>query len=244
MSNYDFNQTSYLDNVQQYNTLAGKKFLTGVFTWMFVALSITAITAYAFNVSSTLQNILFSLGGFLKVIMFLPLAFVLVLSFGFNRMSAGVMAGVFLLYSIVNGVVFSFILAMYTGESVVLCFAGAAIVFGLMAVMGYTTDKDLTKMGSLLMVGLIAVVIISIINFFMNSSAMSYLLSIATVIIFTGLTAYDVQKLKNIGMGIDADGETALVGTRQKLILYGALSLYLDFINIFLSLLRLFGRRN
>ena len=111
-------------------------------------------------------------------------------------------------------------------------------MFGVMAVLGYTTNTDLTKFGSLLMMALVGLIIASIINYFMNSDTMSYIVSFIGVVIFTGLTAYDVQKLKNIAEGNTYEGETT-----KKLIIMGALNLYLDFINLFLYLLRFFGDR-
>lgn len=112
-------------------------------------------------------------------------------------------------------------------------------MFGLMAVLGYTTKTDLTKFGSLLMMLLLGVIIASVVNMFMHSSGMQYIISFACVAIFTGLTAYDVQKMKNIGAQVGSNGD-ATVG---KMAVYGALSLYLDFINLFLALLRIFGNR-
>ena len=111
-------------------------------------------------------------------------------------------------------------------------------MFGVMAVLGYTTKTDLSKMGSLLMMALVGLIIASIINYFMNSDTMSYIISFIGVVIFTGLTAYDVQKLKDIAAGNAYEGETT-----KKLVIMGALNLYLDFINLFLYLLRFFGDR-
>jgi FtsH-binding integral membrane protein len=113
-----------------------------------------------------------------------------------------------------------------------------AAMFGIMALLGYTTNTDLTKLGSLLMMALIGIIIASLINMFLKSDGMSYVISIISVIIFTGLTAYDVQKLKNIGSSVEYGTENT-----AKLSIIGALTLYLDFINLFLALLRLFGNR-
>jgi FtsH-binding integral membrane protein len=114
-------------------------------------------------------------------------------------------------------------------------------MFGVMAVMGYTTDKDLTSFGRILSMGLIGIVVAMLINMFLHSSGMAYLISIVGVAVFTGLTAYDTQKLKRIGAGLEFAGTSA--GDTKKLVLMGALSLYLDFLNLFLMLLRLFGNR-
>jgi FtsH-binding integral membrane protein len=133
----------------------------------------------------------------------------------------------------------STIFAVYTTSSIASTFFISAVTFGIMALAGYTTKTDLTKLGSLLFMGLIGIIIASFINFFIGSSLMDYVISIIGVLVFTGLTAYDVQKLKNIGNQIDESSETA-----QKLMIVGALTLYLDFINLFLMLLRLLGNRD
>ena len=127
---------------------------------------------------------------------------------------------------------------VYTASSVLTCFISAAVLFGVMAVAGYTTQQDLTKFGSLLMMFLIGVVIASLVNFFLKSSQLDYIISFVGVAVFVGLTAYDVQKLKRIGEGIEYGDASA-----NKMVIMGALTLYLDFINLFLMLLRLFGRR-
>jgi FtsH-binding integral membrane protein len=175
--------------------------------------------------------------------MLAPIGFVMLMSFGYARLSAPAITALFLIYSAINGISFSFILLAYTAGSVIGCFASAAAMFGIMAVMGYTTQKDLTGFGRILTMGLIGILVAMLINYFMKSSSLDYIISIIGVMVFTGLTAYDVQKLKRIGAGIEFDG-TAAAETR-KLAVTGGLSLYLDFVNIFLFMLRLFGgRRN
>lgn len=173
--------------------------------------------------------------------MFAPIGFVLLMSFGFQRLSAPALTALFLVYSAINGISFSFILLAYTAGSVIGCFASAAVMFGVMAVMGYTTDKDLTGFGRIMMMGLIGILVAMLINFFLKSGTMDYIISIIGVMVFTGLTAYDVQKLKRIGAGMEYEGVG--VANTKKVSILGALSLYLDFINIFLFLLRLFGNR-
>ncbi len=221
-----------------------KTFMASVFTWMFTALGLSAVMAYLFANNLYLMSFLVNETGLSIVgwiVMFAPLGFVMLMSFGFNRLSAPAMTGLFLLYAAVNGISFSFILLTYTAASVVGCFAAAAAMFGIMAVLGYTTNQDLTKFGRLMMMGVIGIVIATVINWFMGSERMDYIISIVGVAVFTGLTAYDVQKLKHIGMGIEQEGLPA-VGVKKAAI-FGALSLYLDFIMIFVYLLRLFGGR-
>src|SRR5690606_30449800 len=118
--------------------------------------------------------------------------------------------GVFMLYAAVNGISFSFILLTYTAGSIIGCFASASAMFGIMAVLGYTTNQDLTSFGRIMMMGVIGIVIAMVINMFLGSERMDYIISIIGVAVFTGLTAYDVQKLKHIGMGIEQEGLPAV----------------------------------
>lgn len=226
------------------------RYMSGVFLWMFVALGLSALFAFLFANSTQLMSSLISvnmqtgrqgLSTLGYVVMFAPLGFVMLMSFAYNRLSAPALIGLFLLYAAINGISFSFILLTYTASSVVGCFLSAAAMFGIMAVMGYTTNKDLTSFGRILTMGLIGIVVAMLINIFLKSNAMGFLISIIGVAVFTGLTAYDVQKLKNIGAGV-AYGEISETDGK-KLSILGALNLYLDFINIFLFLLRLFGSR-
>jgi len=169
--------------------------------------------------------------------MFAPLLFVMGMSFALNKLSYPALIGLFVAYAIINGISFSFIFWVYNIGSILKVFLSTTALFAIMAVAGYTTKTDLTKLGSLLFIGLIGIVVASLINMFMHSESMDYIISILGVIIFTGLTAYDVQKIKNLGE--QASG-SSFAG---KLGIMGALTLYLDFINLFLFLLRLFGGR-
>ena len=222
--------------------------MANVFAYMFMALGVSALFAYLFSTNlELLQYLVSSTGRGLNalgyIVMFAPLGFVLLMSFGYQRLSAPVLVLLFVIYSALNGITFSFILLTYTSGTVLACFLSAAAMFGLMAFMGYTTKQDLTKFGRILFMGLIGIIVASLINLFMGNSTLDYIISFIGVMIFTGLTAYDVQKLKNIGAGIQyADVPASDV---KKVSILGALNLYLDFINLFLFLLRLFGgRRN
>jgi FtsH-binding integral membrane protein len=150
------------------------------------------------------------------------------------------MALLFIAFSVLMGMSLSFILLVYTGSSVFKTFAVTSAMFGVMAVLGYTTKTDLTKFGSILMMALFGIIIAMVINMFMHSSTMEYIISVIGVLIFTGLTAYDVQKLKRIGAGAGVDIHDVNV---RKMSIMGALTLYLDFINLFLFLLRFLGDR-
>jgi hypothetical protein len=173
--------------------------------------------------------------------MLAPLGFVLLMSMGFQRLSPAIMTLLFIAFSVLMGMSLSFILLVYTGSSVFKTFAVTSAMFGVMAVLGYTTKTDLTKFGSILMMALFGVIIAMVVNMFMHSSMMEYIISVLGVLIFTGLTAYDVQKLKRIGAGIT--GVNAQDANVRKMSILGALTLYLDFINLFLFLLRFLGDR-
>jgi len=225
-----------------------KNFMANVFAYMFMALGISALFAYLFATNlSLLQYLINTTGTGLSplgyIVMLAPIGFVLLMSFGFSRLSAPALILLFVLYSAINGISFSFILLNYAASSILGCFLSAAAMFGIMAFMGYTTKQDLTKFGRILIMGLIGIIVASLINLFMGNSTLDYLISFIGVMIFTGLTAYDVQKLKNIGSGIQYANVPAT--DVKKASILGALNLYLDFINLFLFLLRLFGgRRN
>ena len=246
----DQQKYQYQDNsvfVQQEVSIS-KKFFANVFLWMFVALTLSTISAFLFSTNASLMQYLINkdtggMSGLGYVAMFAPLGLVLLMGFGLSKLSYTSLVGVFVLYSVLTGISLSFILLFYTTGSVVSCFAGAAGIFGVMAVMGYTTSIDLSKFGPILMVGVIALVIAMVINMFIQSEQFSLFMAFIGIAIFTALTAYDVQKIKRIGMGIEAKGDQVLQVDAKKMAIVAALSLYLDFLNIFLFLLRIFGGR-
>lgn len=217
-------------------------FVANVFSLMFTALIISGISAVWFA-SDEMKNYIISYEGGLTTFGWIttlaPIGLVMLIGFGFNKYSVKFLLGIFILYSTLTGISLSTIFAIYSTSSISTTFFISALTFGVMALTGYTTKTDLTKMGSLLIMGVVGIVIASIVNMFIGSSLMDYIISIIGVLVFTGLTAYDVQKIKNIGNQIDQGSETA-----QKMMVLGALTLYLDFINLFLMLLRLFGNRD
>ena len=239
----EFKEKYVYDNVIQINEAdASRKFIANVFLWMFVALGISAAFAYVFASSSLIKLLIdpvtYRPTMLAYVAMFSPLAFVLLMRFGLNKISYPVLALLYIAYASVTGISLSFILLIYTSGSVLGVFVTSALVFGVMAIAGYTTQTDLTKFGSLMIMGLIGIVIASLVNMFMHSSGLDMIISYVGVAVFVGLTAYDVQKLKNIGAGLEYGDASA-----KKMALMGGLTLYLDFINLFLMLLRVFGNR-
>jgi uncharacterized protein len=240
------NNKGYFTAQKDINTgTLAKTFMSQVFLWMTMAMVVTAVTAYLFATSAELIGSLidFQTGKMSMlgwIVMLAPIGFVLLMSFGFQRLSPAIMTLLFIAFSVLMGMSLSFVLLIYTAASVYKTFAIAAGMFGVMAVLGYTTKTDLTRFGSIMMMGLIGLMIAMVVNFFLQSSTMDYIISVIGVLVFTGLTAYDVQKLKRIGAGIG--GDMADANTR-KLSIMGALTLYLDFINLFLFLLRFLGDR-
>jgi FtsH-binding integral membrane protein len=210
---------------------------------MFLALTITAVTSFVWAATPSLIRLLintegtgFSILGW--VVMLAPLGFVLLMSFGFQKLPAPLLMLLFVVFSVLMGMSLSFIFLVYNLGTIAITFGITSAMFGVMAIAGYVTKTDLTKFGSILMMGVVGLIIAMLVNFFMKSDMMGYVISIIGVLIFTGLTAYDVQRLKKIGTMIDNTGGMVL-----KMSIMGALTLYLDFINLFLFLLRLMGGR-
>ena len=241
----NFRKTN-LNNIESATIVNERSLFASVFTWMFVALGITTLFSMLFAFVPELSSFIFrddelgrrSISIFGWICMLAPLGLVLLMNFAFNKLSFTTLIAVFFAYALLNGISFSVLFQIYNIASIGVVFASTCALFGVMAVAGYTTKTDLTKMGSLLMIGLIGIVIASLINMFMHSDSMSYIISIIGVIVFTGLTAYDVQKIKEMAQANDGSSDF------KKIAVMGALTLYLDFINLFLHLLRLFGRRN
>ena len=175
--------------------------------------------------------------GFKWLVMLAPLGIVIYMSFGIRKMSASKAQTTFWIFSALMGLSLSSIFLIYTGTSITRVFFITAGTFGAMSIYGYTTKRDLTKFGSFLMMGLIGIIIASIVNIFMKSQMMYFVISILGVLIFVGLTAYDTQKIKNIYL----EGDSSEISGKKAVM--GALTLYLDFINLFIMLLRLFGQR-
>ncbi len=211
-------------------------FMQRVFVYMALGLGVTGLAAFVAATNPAIQAVLYA-PGMIWVTMLAPLAMVFFLSFRVNSMSFSAAQTTFWIYAALVGLSITPLLMMYQVESVARIFFITASVFGSMALYGYTTKKDLTSLGSFMFMGLIGVIIASLVNIFMQSSMMTLVTSALSVIIFTGLTAYDVQKLKDIYYQADSPEASG------KMAVMGALNLYLDFINLFLALLRLFGNR-
>lgn len=214
-------------------------FMRGVYGWMTAGLALTAAVAFFTASSPALLEAIFGNQMVMWIVMLAPLGLVIALSAGIQKMSPQMATGVFLAYSGLMGLSLSSILLVYTGASIFNTFLVCSGMFGGMSLYGMTTKRDLTAMGSFMMMGLIGLIIAMVVNMFMQSSALQWAISGLGVIIFTALTAWDTQKLKVMGENVPANDSAAV---RRGTIL-GALTLYLDFINLFLFLLRFLGRR-
>jgi len=212
-----------------------KTVLPKVFSWMFVGLMVTFLTGYVVSLNpNMLINVLSS--GFLWILIILEFGLVIFLSARITKMQPTTAKISFLLYSFVSGLTFSSIFVVYELSSIMLVFLITALIFGVFALIGSTTKMDLSSLGTYLMMALLGVIICLIINIFINSTTFDLILSIITVIVFIGFTAYDVQKVMRLS--------EENIMEEDNIAIYGALELYLDFINIFLELLKYFGKNN
>jgi len=212
-------------------------FMRGVYGWMCLGLGVTTVAAYLTVSSQAMMQFIFGNQIVFFGLVIAEFALVISISAAIRRLSASAASGLFLLYSALNGLTLSAIFVVYTQSSIMSAFLVSAGMFGAMSIYGLVTKKDLTSWGSFLFMGLIGIIIASIVNIFVKSSAMSSIISYVGVLVFVGLTAYDTQKLKIMGETAPMGDGTAV---RRGTIL-GALTLYLDFINLFLMMLRIFG---
>jgi len=214
--------------------IAQNTLIRQVYAWMGGGLLVTALMAMVTLSSPAILNAVFGNRLVFYGLIIGELGLVFAISGAINKLSAAMASLLFVLYAALNGITMSVIFAVYTSESVASTFVITATTFGAMSAFGYMTKRDLTGWGSFLFMGLIGVVIASLVNIFTQSSAVSWIISAVGVIVFTGLTAYDTQKIKAMAAN-GAEG--------RKPAILGALTLYLDFINLFLMLLRLLGNR-
>jgi uncharacterized protein len=215
-------------------------YVRSVYNWMGIGLAFTGFVAYYVSTSESLIRLVFGNPLLLMVLVIAELGLVFSIAGMVNRMSAGTATALFVIYSGLNGVTLSSIFLVYVQSSIVSTFFVCAATFIACSLYGWVTKKDLTSLGSFMMMGLIGIVIASLVNLFIKSSSVSMIISYIGVFVFVGLTAYDTQKIKNMAMTQPANLDGAVV---RKGAILGALSLYLDFINLFLMLLSIFGQR-
>jgi len=236
----DFEKLNYQTAVSREAevTAAFPALMRKVYLWMSMALVITGLTAYVVATSDALINLIFANKAVMWILIIAELAIVVGISAAINKLSLPVATGLFVLYSVINGAVLSSIFFIYTEGSIAMVFFITAGTFAAMSLYGYTTKSDLTSWGKILIMGVVGLIIASVVNIFLKSSTMDLIVSYIGVLIFVGLTAYDTQKIKQMCLQAPDTGESM-----QKLALLGALSLYLDFINLFIYLLRILGSR-
>ena len=245
----DFNQRSFTKTVDQAAVDEGlRAYMLKVYNYMTTGLVLTGFIAYFFGKASVeaylpqgvvltpLGNALFN-SGLAWVIMLAPLGFVFYLSARIHKMSFSAAQITFWIFASIMGLSLASIFIQFTGESIARVFFITAGTFGAMSLYGYTTKRDLTKLGGFLFMGLIGIILASIVNIFLQSGPMAFAISVIGVLVFVGLTAYDTQNIKNMYYG----GDSEEIGSKKALM--GALKLYLDFINLFILLLQLFGQR-
>ncbi len=228
-----------MDHSQAYDAsidMGLRKYMLGVYNYMTLGVAITGLMAYVVSTQPAVMQAIFGTG-LAWVVMLAPLAFILVLNFGIHKLSASATQLMFWAFAAVMGVSLSTIFIAYTDASIARVFFITAAAFAGLSLYGYTTKRDLTGWGSFLVMGLIGIIIAMIVNMFLASSALDFAISVIGVLIFAGLTAYDTQRIKSMYY----EGDGAEVMTKKSVM--GALSLYLDFINMFLMLLHLFGNR-
>ena len=209
-----------------------------VYVWMTLALAITGFTAFGVATSPGILQAIYSNQILFWGLVIAEFALVFGVTAAINKLSLTTATLMFILYSVINGALLSYIFMAYTASSVAIVFFITAGTFGVMALIGYTTKADLSSMGKILFMALIGLVIATVVNLFVKSDGLTMILSYVGVLIFVGLTAYDTQKIKNMLLQAPDASEAA-----QKMALLGALTLYLDFINLFIYLLRILGKR-
>ena len=215
-----------------------RRYMLSVYNYMFSGILLTGIVAMGFAASGMAAQV-FGGPGILKwIITFAPLAFVFGMSFGGARMSSGALQAMFWGFAVAMGLSLSTIFLAYTGTSIAQSFFATAAAFGGLSLYGYTTKRDLSAFGTFLIMGVVGIVVASLLNLFFQSSVLELVISVVGVLVFAGLTAYDTQRTKSMY------AEVAGTGAEQHVVIMSALNLYLDFINMFLFILRLFGNRN
>ena len=242
MDNYNnYYNNGYGTAVQVESELSLRTYVASVmrrvYGKMFLGLLVTAITSVLVMSNATLMSLFFSSRATFFILAIAELGLVFYLSARIDKLQPSTATALFYLYAVLNGVTLTPIFLIYTGSSIALTFGITSVTFGAMCLYGYVTKQDLSRMGAILFMALIGLILCTIVNLFLHSSAMEWIISIAGVAIFVGLTAWDTQSIKRMV-------EVADPGQTGKIATLGALSLYLDFINLFIYLLRIFGSRD
>ena len=243
----DYRKVDYGDyrTVEQDGVLVDQEdgariFVNRVYNWMFCGLMLTAVAAWGVSPSVLGEQAFKAVLGLSLPLVIVELVLVIVLSAAVRKMSPPVAGTLFVAYSVLNGVTLSPIFLVYTQTSIFLAFASCALMFAATSTFGYMTGMRLDRIGSYCFMGLVGILIASLVNFFLHSDVLDYVISYVGIAVFVGLTAWDTQKVRMVG---ESAGEEAQSDAMRKVAILFALNLYLDFINLFLMLLRIFGRR-
>jgi FtsH-binding integral membrane protein len=227
-----------LTNSQANTAAKVNTFLKSVYNWMTIGLSLTGLTAFYVSHNPTLLNIIYG-NPVIQILLFVGvLGLVFFLSARIQKLSAATATSLFVIYAVLMGVMLSYVFIAYTASSIVSTFFICALTFASFSVYGIVTKRDLTSLGGFMFMGLIGIIIASVINIFIGSTALEMIISYIGVLVFVGLTAYDTQKLKEMSLTMPSNATGAMI---RKATIMGALTLYLDFINLFLMLLRILG---
>lgn len=229
------------ENTQTTTQIQVNSFIRSVYNWMAIGLGLTALVAFFVASSGTLMGLIYGNPLIFFGLVIAELGLVFSISARVHKMQASTATGLFVLYAALNGATLAYIFAVYTSSSIASTFVVCALTFLACSIYGMVTKKDLTSLGSFMAMGLIGIIIASLVNMFVRSSAMNMIISYIGVIVFVGLTAYDTQKLKTMALSQPAGLDASVV---RKGAILGALTLYLDFINLFIMLLRIMGNRD
>ncbi len=229
-------QSAYVSNLSKTKM---NFLLRSVYNWMMVGLLVSGLTAFMVANSQILTHIIFGNPYMIWVLFFIELGLVIAISAGIYKMDVSTARVLFILFSFIDGMTLGSIFLIFTSTSIATAFFIAALTFGVMSLYGYFTDTDLSSWGNILLAALIGIIIAMVVNFFLKSAALEWWIDVIGVIIFVGLTAYDTQKIKQLGEEMGNGSKEAL----SRVAIVGALSLYLDFINLFLMFLEFFGNR-
>lgn len=211
-----------------------------VYLWMFTGLLLTTIVAFFTSTNEAILNFVFGTPFVMMGLFVGEIALVIAISAAIMKLSPAKALALFFLYAALNGVTMSMIFLAYTGGTIIMAFGTTATLFGIMSVVGYTTKSDMTKWGPILLMGLVGLIIASVVNMFLASSALDWVITYAGIFLFLALTVYDTKYIKTMTAQLAATGDSQMV---SRIGVLGALKLYLDFINLFLFILRLFGRK-
>lgn len=234
---YDANGNPH---VEEHAPVALGSCMVKVYWWMTFALAVSGLCAWVVGTSPALTEALVENDGVFILLVLAEIGMVLGISAGISKLSAATASALFILYSALNGITLSVVLLIYTGSSVVQVFGITAATFAVMATVGTVTRRDLSGLGNMLFMALVGLIIASVVNMFLASEALYWICSYAGVLIFVGLTAYDAQKIKQAFYAAEGSGDPETIG---RIAVLGALELYLDFVNLFLYLLRFMGKR-